>query len=171
MEMEKYLDFVSIPPDIWNLIFTWCNLLILFLLVRHFLFKPVQKILNQRDAEVKDMYQKAEEAETNAKAMEAEYSEKLRDAKNEASRIMQEATKSARERSDEIVNEAQAKAAGMLTKAEAQIIQERKTAVSEIQSQVADMAVAIAEKVIEKEIDPKTHAKLVEDFINSEVES
>ena len=96
--------------------------------------------------------------------------EKLKDAKNEAGLIMQEATKSARERGDEIVNEAQAKAAGMISKAEAQIEQERKTAVSEIQSQVADMAVAIAEKVIEKEIDPKPHARLVEDFINSEVE-
>ncbi|MCH5188919.1 MAG: ATP synthase F0 subunit B, partial [Oscillospiraceae bacterium] len=87
-----------------------------------------------------------------------------------AGRIMQEATKSARERGDEIVNEAQAKAAGMISKAEAQIEQQRKSAVSEIQSQVADMAVMIAEKVIEKEIDPKTHARLVEDFINSEVE-
>lgn len=168
--MDKYLDFVAIPPDIWSLIFTWCNLLILFLLVKKFLFKPVQKILAQRDAEVKEMYDSAHAAEENAKAMEAEYTEKLRGAKEEAGRIMQEATKNARERGDEIVGEAQAKAAGMITKAEAQIAQERKAAVSEIQAQVADMAVAIAEKVIEKEIDPKTHARLVQDFINSEVE-
>ena len=168
--MDKYLDFVAIPPDVWSMIFTWCNLLILFLLVKKFLFKPVQKILAQRDAEVKEMYDSAEAAEKHAREMEAEYTEKLKDAKNEAGRIMQEATKSARERGDEIVNEAQAKAAGMISKAEAQIEQERKTAVSEIQSQVADMAVMIAEKVIEKEIDPKTHARLVEDFINSEVE-
>lgn len=169
--MDKYLDFVTIPPDVWSMIFTWCNLLILFLLVRHFLFKPVQKILSQRDAEVKEMYTKAEDAQKNAEAMEAEYTQKLGVAKEEAGRIVQEATKTARERGDEIVAEAQTKAAGMITKAEAQIAQERKAAVTEIQSQVADMAVAIAEKVIEKEIDPKTHARLVEDFINSEVEA
>lgn len=168
--MEKYLDFVSIPPDTWSLIFTWCNLLILFLLVKKFLFKPVQKILAQRDAEVKEMYDNAEEAEKKAREMEAEYTEKLRGAKDEAGRIMQEAAKNARERGDEIVGEAQAKAAAVISKAEAQIEQERKTAVSEIRSQVADMAVAIAEKVIEKEIDPKTHARLVDDFINSEVD-
>ncbi len=168
--MSKYLDFVTIPPDVWSLIFTWCNLLILFLLVRHFLFKPVQKILKQRDDEVREMYQKAEVAETNAKAMETEYTQKLRDAKNEAGRIMQEATKSAREHGDEILNEARTKAAGMINKAEAQIEQERETAVSELRTQVADMAVAIAEKVIEKEIDPQIHARLVDDFINSEVE-
>ncbi len=169
--MEKYFDFVSIPPDIWSLIFTWVNLLILFLLVKKLLFKPVQNILKQRDEEVRDMYEKAESAQKNAESMEAEYSEKLADAKNEATRIMQEATKNARDRGDEIIGEAQSQASGIISKAHAQIEQERKTAVSEIQSQVADMAVAIAEKVIEKEIDPQTHARLVEDFINNEVAS
>ncbi len=168
--MGKYLDFVSIPPDVWSLIFTWCNLLILFLLVKKFLFKPVQNILKQRDAEVREMYEKAEEAEKNAKSLEAEYSERLGGAKEEAGRIMQEATRSARERGDEIVGEAQAKAAGLISRAEAQIEREREAAVGELRAQVADMAVAIAEKVIEKEIDPSDHARLVEDFMSSEVE-
>ncbi|MGN1098288.1 MAG: F0F1 ATP synthase subunit B [Clostridia bacterium] len=168
--MEKYFDFVSIPPDVWSMIFQWCNLLILFLLVRHFLFKPVQKILNQREQEVGEMYEKAEAAETNAKAMEAEYTEKLADARNEAGRIMQTATKDAQIRGEEIVREAEEKAAATLVKAEERIEQERKSAVAQIQGQVAEMAVAIAEKVIEKELDPKKHEKLIEDFISSEVE-
>ncbi len=168
--MGKFLDFVSIPPDVWSLIFTWCNLLILFLLVKKFLFKPVQNILNQRDAEVREMYEKAEEAEKNAQSLEAEYSEKLGGAKEEAGRIMQEATKSARARGDEIVGEAQAKAAGLISRAEAQIEREREAAVGELRAQVADMAVAIAGKVIEKEIDPADHARLVEDFLSGEVE-
>ncbi len=168
--MNKFLDFVSIPPDLWSMIVVWLNTLILFLLVKKFLFKPIQNVLAQRDSEVRSMYETAEAAQANAKAMEAEYTEKLSDAKNEANRIMQTAAKSASEKGDQIVAEAQSKAADLLTKAQHTIEQERKAAVSEIQSQVADMAVAIAEKVIEKEIDPKTHAKLVEDFIASEVE-
>ncbi len=168
--MNKFLDFVSIPPDLWSMIAVWLNTLILFLLVKKFLFKPIQKVLAQRDSEVRSMYETAEAARANAKAMEEEYTEKLSDAKNEANRIMQTATKSASEKGDLIVAEAQSKAADLLTKAQNTIEQERKSAVSEIRSQVADMAVAIAEKVIEKEIDPKTHAKLVDDFIASEVE-
>ena len=155
--MDNYMDFVTIPPDVWSMIFTWCNLLILFLLVKKFLFKPVQNILKQREQEVVEMYDKAEAAQKNAEAMEAEYTEKLAEAKNEAGRIMQNATKSAQLRSEEIVREAEEKAAATMVKAEARIEQERKNALSQIQGQVADMAVAIAAKVIEKELDPKEH--------------
>lgn len=168
--MDKFMDFVSIPPDLWSMIAVWLNTLILFLLVKKFLFKPIQNILAQRDAEIKTMYDSAAQAETSAKAMETEYTQRMADAKNEAGRIMQRATKAASEKGEEIVAEAQSKASDMISKAEARIEQERKAAVSEIQNQVADMAVAIAQKVIEKEIDPKTHEKLVEEFIKSEVE-
>ncbi len=168
--MDKYMDFVNIPPDVWELIFTWCNLLILFLLVRHFLFKPVQKILKQREEEVGEMYTKAEAAQKNAEAMEAEYTEKLADAKNEAGRIMQTATKNAQERSEEIVRDAEEKAAAAMTKAEARIEQERKNALAQIQDQVADMAVSIAQKVIEKELSPAEHDRLVAGVLDSEVE-
>lgn len=168
--MDKFMEFVSIPPDLWSMVAIWLNTLILFLLVKKFLFKPVQNVLAQRDAEIKNMYNSARTAESDAKAMEKEYTQKLSDAKNEAGRIMQTAVKSASEKSDEIIAEAQTKANDIIEKAHSRIEQERKAAVQEIQSQVADMAVAIAQKVIEKEIDPKTHEKLVEDFINSEVE-
>ena len=168
--MENYLDFVTIPPLPWQLIFTWCNLLILFLLVKKFLFKPVQKILKQREEEVGEMYDKAEAAQKNAEAMEAEYTEKLADAKNEAGRIMQTATKNAQLRSEEILRDAEEKAAATMVKAEARIEQERKNALAQIQGQVAEMAVSIAEKVIEKELDPKEHERLVAGVIDSEVE-
>lgn len=168
--MDKFLDFVSIPPHIWSMVAVWINTLILFLLVKKFLFKPIQNILAQRDAEIKEMYDSADKAETSAKAMEAEYEQKLADAKNEAGRIMQRATKAASEKGEEIVAEAQSKASDIISKAQVSIEQERKAAVSEIQGQVADMAVLIAQKVIEKEIDPKTHKRLVEEFINSGVE-
>lgn len=168
--MDKYMDFVTIPPDVWSLIFTWCNLLILFLLVRRFLFKPVQKILKQREEEVGEMYSKAETAQKNAEAMEAEYTDKLADAKNEANRIMQTATKNAQERGDEIVRDAEERAAAEMRKAEARIEQERKSALAQIQGQVADMAVSIAQKVIEKELSPEEHDRLVAGVIDSEVE-
>ena len=47
--MNEYLPFVSI--DTWTMIFTWANLLILFLLLKKFLFKPVMKILDERAEE------------------------------------------------------------------------------------------------------------------------
>ena len=65
--MNEYLPFVSI--DTWTMIFTWANLLILFLLLKKFLFKPVTKILDERAEEIENSYKQAEE--TNDKALEA----------------------------------------------------------------------------------------------------
>ena len=63
--MNEYLPFVSI--DTWTMIFTWANLLILFLLLKKFLFKPVTKILDERAEEIENSYKQAEE--TNDKAI------------------------------------------------------------------------------------------------------
>ena len=68
------MEFVSI--DTWTLIFTWVNLLILFLIMKKLLFKPVMNMLHQREQEVGAMYEKAESAQKNAEDMEKEYTKK-----------------------------------------------------------------------------------------------
>ena len=69
--MEKFQEFVSIAP--WTVVFTWINLIILVLVMKKFLFKPVMNMLAQRESEVGSMYEKAEEAQKNAESMEKEY--------------------------------------------------------------------------------------------------
>ena len=79
--MNEYLPFVSI--DTWTMIFTWANLLILFLLLKKFLFKPVTKILDERAEEIENSYKQAEETNDKAISLKSEYEEKLLSAKNE----------------------------------------------------------------------------------------
>ena len=55
--MEKFQQFVSIAP--WTMIFTWINLLILVLVMKKFLFKPVMNMFAQREQEVGSIYEKA----------------------------------------------------------------------------------------------------------------
>ena len=62
--MEKFQEFVAIAP--WTMIFTWVNLLILVLVMKKLLFKPVMEMFAQREKEVGSMYEKAEEAQKNA---------------------------------------------------------------------------------------------------------
>ena len=90
--------------------------------MKKFLFKPVMNMLAQRDAEINDMYQKAEEAQKNAEEMESEYTKKLSLAKEEASKIMKEATYEATLKGEAIVSDAQKKAKASLEKAEKQDI-------------------------------------------------
>lgn len=163
------MAFVSI--DTWTLIFTWINLFILFLILKKILFKPVLNIIEQRDKEVGEMYEKAEAAQKKAQELEEEYTQKLSAAKEEAGRIVKEATHTATLRSEEILSEAQKKASEAVLKAERVIERERKNAASEIKEDIASIAVMIAEKVIEKDINENDYERLVEDFINSSGEN
>ena len=80
---------------------------------------------------------------------------------------MRTATAQAQKRSNELVEEAQQRAASMVARAEAEIAQEKKKAVNEIKDEISGMAVDIASKVVEREISAKDHEKLIEDFIKN----
>lgn len=160
------MEFVSI--DTWSLIFTWVNLFILFLIMKKLLFKPVMNMIESREKEVGEMYEKAEAAQKDAESMKDEYTKRLQDAQNEAGRIVNDAKSTAKQRSDEIISAAQTEAAAARSKAEREIEHERKAAAAELQSDIADIAVSIAKKVIEKDIDGKDCERLVEEYISGE---
>ena len=68
--------------------------------------------------------------------------------------------------SEPILAEARAEAAALREKAEADIVSEKKKAVNEIKDEISDIAILIAEKVVEKEITPADHEKLIAQFID-----
>ena len=79
MEVQQ---FISIAP--WTIIFQILNLLLLMVLFKKYLFKPVTEILEKRQAEIEGHYQEAQQAETDAKAMKADYESKMAGARQEA---------------------------------------------------------------------------------------
>lgn len=162
---NEYLDLVSFVP--WTLIFTWCNLLILFLLIKKFLFKPVNNMLAQRQQEIDTMYDTAATAKKNAKEMEKELSARLADAKGEAGEIIKNAAATARKREDEIIEEAREKAYRIVERAKEDIEQEKKKAYQEIKGDIAEISVSIAEKVVAREIQLGDHEVLISQFIES----
>ena len=140
------MEFVSI--DTWTIIFTWINLIILMFVMKKLLFKPVMKMLAERENEVGSMYEKAESAQQNAEKLEGEYTQKLSEAKEEAARIMKDATDAANKKGEQIVFEAQQKASASILKAQKEIEREKLNAVSEIKKDIASIAVSVAEKVM-----------------------
>lgn len=157
--MEQYLSFVTL--DTWTLIFTWVNLLLLFLLIKKFFFKPMNKMLEARNAEIEADYSKATEAEKRAEEMRKEYEEKLSNAKEEASKIVSDAVENASLRSTSIVKEAEEKASDMIERAQKSIEAQKASAFNELQGEISSMAVDIAEKIIKKDIDEKDHQELI----------
>lgn len=153
------LEFVSLVP--WEIITQLINLLLLFLLLKHFLFKPVQNILNARQAEIEKSYADADKAQTEAEALRDEYEKRIADAKAEATDIVKTATRKAQIHGEEIVHDAQTQASRLMEKADAQIEQEKKKAMNELKNEISTIAVDIASKVVAREIDEKDHEALI----------
>ena len=162
--MHFNFDFFSI--DLTTIIGSILNVLILFFVLKHFLFDKVNAVLDSRRTEVAKTYEDADAALNNAKQLESEYTEKLSAAKEESAEIVKNATKKAQSRSDEIIAEARDEARGIVDKANADVEKEKKRVVNQIKDEISDMALSIASRVVSKEIDGKTHEKLIQSFID-----
>ncbi len=160
MENFPFLSF-----DATTIIGVLLNTLILFLVIKHFLFDKVNAVLEDRKASVAKTYDDADKALESAKNLETEYAEKISTAKEESAEIIKNATKKAQSRSDEIITEAKDEAHGIIEKANSEIEKEKKRAVNQIKDEISDIAMSIAERVVSKEISPKDHERMIEDFI------
>lgn len=158
--------FVAIPPDVWTLVFTWGNLLILFLLMKKFLFGPVKKIIDERQAEVSEMYSEADKDKSDAAALKAEYESRLESARNDADEIVKTASRNAQLKGEKIIADAHSEANVIIKRAEERIEAEKKNAENEIKNDISDIAISIASKVIEEDISAQKHKKLIDKFID-----
>ena len=160
----NFQSLVELAP--WTVIAQICNLLLQIYLFKRFLFKPIQNIFAQRQQEVDAMYADADSAKQDAESAKAEYEGHLTTARAEAEAITAKAVQNAQIRSDAMLASAQSEAAAMREKASRDIDLERRKAMNEMKSEISGLAVEIASKVAEKEIDEKQHEALIERFID-----
>lgn len=156
-------ELVGIVP--WNFIATIANLFIQVYLIKRFLFKPINEVLEKRRVLADAQIREAEKAKEEAQAIKSEYETNMLEAKNKANEILVTAQKTAAVQSEEMLKEASAQAAAMKAKAESDIAQEKRKAVNEIKNEIGGMAMEIAGKVIEREICEEDHTKLIDEFI------
>ncbi len=155
-----------ISVNIWQILISLANLTILFLILKKFLYKPVQKMLDQRRAQIDNDYADAENAKQSAEAKDAELTERLSNAKAEAEGIVKEAADIAKARGDKIVEDARATADGIIRQAEENAELERKRVGETIKEQIIDVSTALAEKMLEREVNADDHKALIDDFIS-----
>lgn len=157
------LEFLSVNP--WQTIMAIGNLLILFLIVKKLLFKPINAILDKRAEEVDNIYSEAEDIRTKAEENKNIYDEKLKKAKAETDLMIKAATERANHRKEEIVSEAIAEAENRKRKAESDITLAKKKAVDEMKDNITEMVVELAEQVVGKEINADVHETLIDSAI------
>ena len=131
-----------------GLVWTIINLIVLFLLLRHFLINPVSNIMEQRRKLIADGLQNAQDTQDEANRLKADYEEALSGAKKESAEIVDKARIDARAEYDRIVGEAGAKAGNIIENAKENVRIEREQTMKELQSQIAGLAIASAEKIV-----------------------
>ena len=156
-------ELVGLVP--WTFVAQICNLFIQVYLIKRFLFKPVNEMLEKRKALADAQIREAEKAKADADAIKTEYEQNMKEAKEKANEILTTAQKTAALQSEEMLKEAASQAAALKSKAESDIAQEKRKAVNEIKDEIGGMAVEIAGKVIEREISEEDHTKLIDEFI------
>ena len=131
-----------------NLVYTIINLIVLFLLLRHFLIKPVSDIMEKRRQMIADGLQSAQDAQNDAQKMKQEYEDALKGAKFESAAIVDKARSEAKTEYDRIVSEAGSKAGDLLEAAKENVRIEREKTMKDLQTQIAGLAMASAEKIV-----------------------
>ena len=162
-------DLVTLVP--WTFIAQICNLFIQVFLIKKFLIKPVKEIIEKRKQLATKELDEARVSNEEAAKLKAEYEQNLADAKNEANEIIASANRTAASKSEEIISNANKEAAAIRNKAEADIELERKAAVNGVKNEIGSMAVDIANKIIEREVNEEDHKKLINEFIENVGES
>ncbi len=157
--------FVSIAP--WTLIFQIANLLLLMLLFRKFLFKPVLGILEKRRLEIEGHYQEAETAEREAKTLRSDYEGRMRGARAEAEQIVKTAEASAQQMSASVLSEANEQAERVRRRADQEIQLERQKAMHEAKQELSGIALDIASQILNREISEADHKAMIDDFIQN----
>lgn len=165
----QFLDIISV--NLWNILISLLNLVVLFWLVKKFLFKPVKKMLAERQADIDHQYAAAAEAQRVADENRETWENKLSTADAEAQRMIRDAADTAKHRAAEIVRRADEQADGIVRRAEAEAELERKRAEDGIKREIVGVSTAIAEKMLEREVNEKDHRALIDEFIDKIGES
>ena len=158
--MENLLRF-----DTGLMIWTWITFLAVLVILATKAWRPMIKALEERENFIRESLDEAESARKEADKVAAEYEAMVAKARQEAQEIVAAGKETAERMKTEILNEAQDKSAGILKQAEAQIGAEREKAISEIRTQIVDISIAAAEKILSKSISKDDNERLIEDAL------
>lgn len=155
-----------VSPDPGLFIWSTVAFLILFFLLSKFAWKPIVKALDERERSIEDALSKAEMAKAEMAKLISENEDLLKEARLERDNILKEA----KEIKDQIINDAkdQAKTEGtkLIEKAKEEITNQKLAAMAEIKNQVSSLSLAIAEKVLRKQLeDQDKQQALVNDLL------
>jgi len=158
------VDILNIDPRV--LIVQIGGFVLLLVVFKVFLFKPIAAILEARQNEVEARYKDAELQREAAERLRADYEQHLASIDEESRARITEALKEGQAMRDEIIADSRAKAEEILAKAQDEIQREKEKALAELKSTVAGLAIEAAGKLIREKLDDAKHRQLVAAFVD-----
>ena len=155
-----------IGVNFWTALFVLLNTLAIFFTAKKYLFIPVKNMIDSRQKEIDDIYSAAHQAKREAEAMQSEYQQKLNQAQATSERIVKEAVARGQAKEEEIIRKANADASAIMDKASNHIAMEKKKAINAAKNEISGLALAIAGKVVERELKDADQSSLIDSFIN-----
>ena len=149
---------LQLPLAFWTLVV----FLVLLAVLWRFAWGPLAKALHDREHHLQHNLEQAEHARAEAERLLAQHREQMEKAHQQVQAILDEARRDAQANADEIRRAAQAEAEATRQRALNDIAMARDQALTEIWSKTADLAVGIAGKVLQRELSPDDHRRLID---------
>ncbi len=156
---------INLIPQWSSLILQWVSTLILFLAIRHFLWKPMKIFLAKREELSIENLEKAKSLNNNAENNFDKSKQVLSDARKEAVEIVSDSKLAANKVHDSIIENAQ-KEVNILKRNNVEAIaREKQKFESSLKQQVIDISLEAAAKVVERELKENDHREFIENFV------
>ena len=149
----------------FTIVATVISFLLLVWLLSAKAWGPLMKMMEERRTNIESMLAQAENERQQAEKIKREYQEEMRKARQEAQEVIAKATKVSEGLANEILAASHAESEKIKKSALVDIERERDRAIAEVKSQVADLSVLVAEKIIRQKLDMKGHGQLIDQFI------
>ena len=155
-----------ILPATNEIIWGGLSFLVLFLLMWKFAFPAVQKAMEARTNKIRESLDEADRTKAEAQGIKDEYQRQLNDASNESARIIEEARQTADQLRRDLMQRAEAEVAELRQRARDDIEAAKQRAMADLRGQVSELAIAAAERVVERSLDRDTNLALIDSYIN-----
>lgn len=157
---------IRVIPELQLLLMQIAATIILFVVLRHFLFKPVSKFLNDRREKIQNDLTEAKSEREEAADLKRQYEMKIEAAKKEAQEILESARVRGEEMKEEIIAKAKKEAENIMERTNKEIERQRQKAIDDLKTEVVTIAMMAASKVIDKNLDENAHREMITKFIN-----
>lgn len=152
--------------NFWNILFTVINLLILYVGIRIFLFKPINNIIEKRQEEADKQIKDAEAAKASAEEMQAECAKTVQELKDSRDEQMAQSRKDATAEYERIVTDAKASARTIVDDAKVAAEQEKEKILRSAEAEISDMVVAATVKAMAAQSSPENDKQLYDQFLD-----